>query len=125
MVVVMVDSPSVGSRYGGVVAAPAFAEIAEQSMLYLGIQPTHTAGEPVQGIHVAEHAPKAPLLMAWEPPGGWALPDFSGRTMRDVLGSLNGTGLAIDIAGSGRLVSQHPPAGSFLGPGSNVRLEFH
>ena len=125
VVVVMVDSPSKGSRYGGVVAAPAFAEIAEQSMLYLGIQPTVMADEAVQPIKTVQQSPKPALLMSWEPPGGWSLPDFSGRTMRDVLGSLNGTGLAVDIAGSGRLVSQHPPAGSFLAPGSNVRLEFH
>jgi cell division protein FtsI (penicillin-binding protein 3) len=125
VVVVMVDSPSKGSRYGGVVAAPAFAEIGEQSMLYLGIQPTLKADASVQPLETAQRPAKTPLLMAWEPPGGWSLPDFSDRTMRDVLASLNGTGLAVDIAGSGRLVSQHPPAGSLLVPGSNVRLEFH
>ena len=38
-IVVVVDTPSVGSRYGGIVAAPAFAEIGTFTMRYLGIEP--------------------------------------------------------------------------------------
>ena len=70
-------------------------------------------------------APEEALTMAWVPAEGWTLPDFTGRTMRDVLHTLHGTGLGVDIAGSGRLVSQSPSAGSMLPPGASLRLEFN
>jgi cell division protein FtsI/penicillin-binding protein 2 len=39
LVAVVVDQPSIGSYYGGVVAAPAFGEIAKFALPYLGIPP--------------------------------------------------------------------------------------
>ena len=46
-IIVVIDEPK-GSHYGGVVAAPAFREIAIESMAYLGIPPTQvaSAGSP-------------------------------------------------------------------------------
>jgi stage V sporulation protein D (sporulation-specific penicillin-binding protein) len=41
-VIAVIDEPA-GAHYGGVVAAPAFREIAVQSMAYLGIPPTQVA----------------------------------------------------------------------------------
>jgi cell division protein FtsI/penicillin-binding protein 2 len=41
LVTVVVDSPTVGSYYGGVVAAPAFGEIANEVLPYLGVPPDH------------------------------------------------------------------------------------
>ena len=125
VIVVMVDSPTKGSRYGGVVAAPAFADIAEQSMLYLGVQPTLAGDDALLMLDHTGTPSKESLTMAWVPAEGWALPDFTGRTMRDVLHTLHGTGLGVDIAGSGRLVSQSPSAGSMAAPGSSLHLEFH
>jgi cell division protein FtsI (penicillin-binding protein 3) len=39
VVAVMIDEPSAGQYYGGVVAAPVFSEVVQQSLRMLGIQP--------------------------------------------------------------------------------------
>ena len=44
-IAISVDTPTEGYAYGGVVAAPAFAEIAAESMRILGIAPTETIPE--------------------------------------------------------------------------------
>ena len=43
---ISVDTPTVGLAYGGVVAAPAFSEIAEQSMRILGVEPDINLVQP-------------------------------------------------------------------------------
>ena len=44
-IAISVDTPTEGYAYGGVVAAPAFAEIAAESMRILGIAPTEEIPE--------------------------------------------------------------------------------
>ncbi|WP_019561386.1 MULTISPECIES: peptidoglycan D,D-transpeptidase FtsI family protein [Caldimonas] len=52
VVAVMIDEPSAGKFYGGVVAAPVFAEVVQQSLRMLGVQPDIA----VQPQIVARHA---------------------------------------------------------------------
>ena len=39
IVAVMVDEPNNGSYYGGVVAAPVFSEVVQQTLRSMGVQP--------------------------------------------------------------------------------------
>lgn len=128
-IVVTVDEPTVGSRYGGIVAAPAFAEIAGGALRHLGVAPdpallvdpkTPAPAEPAPAVADAEEDP-GPIRLAWDG-AGWTLPDLSGRTMRDVVASLEPAGLALSLQGSGRVVAQVPPPGSTAPPGSPVEL---
>lgn len=52
------------------------------------------------------------------------IPDLSGRTVKESTDILNAVGLNIDIVGSGFAQKQNPPAGTEVGIGSTVRVEF-
>lgn len=123
-IAVIVDEPTKGSRYGGLNAAPAFAEIAEQSLRHLGIQPDPALLDPPEDTSddaVAEEEPRDPLGYD---EGDWVLPDLTGVTVREALVALQGTGLSLEVEGTGRLAAMEPPAGARLSAGAPVRLTF-
>ncbi len=122
-IVVTVDEPTKGSRYGGIVAAPAFAEVAGSALRYMGIQPNPELldEEPTEApIEVPE---AEELRLAWNE-DGWTLPDLRGQPMRDVLVGLQGSGLTLNLQGSGLAVSQSPVPGSVVSPGTAVDIVF-
>jgi len=138
-IVVVVDDPQVGSRYGGIVAAPAFAEIGRESLRHLGVPPDpallesddDAPGSDADSDAVERVADLAPLPLpelvdveAAANASGWVLPDLSGRTVREVLVALQGTGLSVQIEGTGRLAAMEPPPGAAVPPGTDVRLTF-
>ncbi|MCR4430051.1 MAG: stage V sporulation protein D [Tepidanaerobacteraceae bacterium] len=53
-----------------------------------------------------------------------AIPDVSGRTVKESTDILNAVGLNIDIVGSGFAEKQNPPPGTEVGIGSTVIVEF-
>ncbi len=121
-IAIVVDEPSVGSRYGGVVAGPAFSSIAAESLPHLGVDP-----DPDLVEHDADRdaptqlAEPAPLEARWSG-RGWELPDLTGRSLRDALVGLQGLGLRIELAGAGRVAGQEPAPGVSVAPGSTVQL---
>ncbi len=117
-IVVVVDEPSVGSRYGGIVAGPAFAEIAKKSLRYLGVQP-----EVSEEVAVPEPEVTAPARLAWVA-DSWLVPDLRGRSVREVFALVEGTGLDLEITGSGSAVEQQPQPGSRLSSGQTLSLVF-
>lgn len=122
-IAVVVDSPTVGSKYGGIVAAPAFASIGSFLARYYGIEPS----EAVEGGAVADaEAPGSspPIELTATAEGRWAIPDLRGQPMRTVLAALGPAGIDLRVAGSGLLVDQVPPAGSALAPGEALALRF-
>ncbi len=131
-VVVTVDQPRKGSRYGGTVAGPAFKELVAQAMRYLDIAPDPAlladdadaiADAPLEASDAAGGIGADPgVRVAWDGTN-WTVPDLSGRSVRDVLRGMQGTGLGLDLQGSGRVVAQTPPAGARLAPGETVSLE--
>lgn len=131
-IVVVVDDPQKGSRYGGIVAAPAFAEIGRESLRHLGIQPDpalldqEASSEDEADAVVDLAMPPRPVMAASEPANeaNWVLPDLSGRTVREALVALQGTGLAVEVQGSGRLAAMEPPPGVAVTPGTDIRLTF-
>jgi cell division protein FtsI (penicillin-binding protein 3) len=131
-IVVSVDDPSVGSRYGGIVAAPAFAEIAGASLRHLGLPPDPEllalAAKPTAPAAAAPDEPEpatpvepGPLVLGWTG-DAWTVPDLAGRSLRELAAALGPSGLALRAEGSGVVVSQSPPAGAVLAPGSEVQV---
>ncbi|MDI3521860.1 MAG: hypothetical protein PWP43_42 [Bacillota bacterium] len=101
-VLVVVDEPQ-GAYYGGVVAAPVFKRVMEDSLRYLGVPP----------------APTAPQKENQEPgievPGVVNLPPAEARKL------LEGKGLPYQVEGTGGVViDQTPPPGTMVAPGTRV-----
>ncbi len=139
-VAVMVDTPTIGSKYGGIVAAPVFAEIGEFTMRYLSVPPEDVPDAPAVVVEGAPapppsvHKPKptlvlseprAPIEVRADGSGGWILPDLGGRSMRSAVAALQSSGIELVLEGAGRLVSQDPVAGVHVGPGERVTLRFN
>jgi cell division protein FtsI (penicillin-binding protein 3) len=122
---IIVDEPTVGSRYGGTVAAPVFAEVIGPALRARAVPPDPTllAAAVEHDEAVVERPEVDPIRLSWVD-GGWRLPDLIGRSMRDVLSSLQGADLNLQVDGTGVLASQDPPPGEVLSPGSVVSLSF-
>lgn len=135
VIAVIIDEPK-GDKYGGMVAAPAFKEIAEQALPQLGVQPRQR--QPIT-VATAEPEPSKPAPSAKaaeaeddEPEetlvagASQALvPNLIGLGARDAARSLAEVELEPALTGSGRTVSQAPAPGSVVPRGTkvSVRLE--
>ena len=116
---VIIDEPE-GIRYGGVVAAPAFKAIAEQVLPYLGAYPKGTTylvaesrDKAVPASLAALRAPAAVGQMRGEDfaETQGVMPDFSGKSIRQVVQTAQRLGLELKFVGSGKAVAQTPPPG--------------
>ncbi len=110
--------------HGGDVAAPVFAAIARQTLLYLGISPDRGLPE-----HRRENtAPVSPrtLLAFHEPPRprlpAGRVPDLAGLSARQALRLSAASGLTLELNGHGAVESQAPPPGTALAEAAG-RLE--
>lgn len=124
VVSVIVDEPE-GKGYGGVVAAPVFARIAEQSLNHLNILPKGSVAEMVIAQAGAEPLPDlAPLLPDSKPIDGLLMPDFRGMSYRQVLRTMSEKQLNLKLSGSGQVVEQSPAPGRTIRYGKQawVRL---
>ena len=133
VITVIIDEPE-GIRYGSVVAAPAFKAIAEQILPYLGAYPKGTtyllADSKGKGISapVAESRPSETTAQAArgdlsEAPG--VMPNFSGKSIRQVLQTAQRLGLELKYVGSGKAVAQTPPPGQVLQGEMRGMVRFH
>ncbi len=125
---VIVDEPKT-SVYGGVVAAPAFREIALQSLCYLKVPPTGPMKAKKENdkqiVKKKQEQPEAVAEGAIdEPSAGAFMPDFHGMSIRSVLRYMEKNSLNVKIIGSGRAVEQNPPPGSRIGTGDQVWVKF-
>jgi cell division protein FtsI (penicillin-binding protein 3) len=151
---VMIDEPK-GVRVGGYVAAPVFARVAAAQLARHDIltEPVVPAPGTPEGARPALPAPQlradarplpapdAPLALGHDPAleeepedahlrveslGRQLLvPDFSGRSVAEVLRAAAGTGLQLVTDGEGTAVAQDPAPGTILdGPRSVVRVRF-
>jgi cell division protein FtsI (penicillin-binding protein 3) len=112
VILALLDEPETSS-YGGIVAAPVFAEIAAAAMERLGV--SAPALPTVQEAAVAvppEPPPRAPLGM----------PSFIGLSMRAALERARDLGWAVQVVGSGYVASQTPPPGASAAPGRALTL---
>lgn len=129
-ILVIVDEPKTSS-YGGVVAAPAFREIAHQSLCYLKVPPTlplKAKAQTPDSRKDVEASPKESDVVAEavfdEAAGGGMMPNFRGMSIRQVLQYMEKKSLNVKILGSGRAVEQNPQPGQQIGPKNQVWVRF-
>jgi len=146
VILVIIDEPKT-DVYGGVVAAPAFKEIAQAALAHLGVPPS--AGAAVAEVAVPDPSVErrsrlaGAFASAASPPPAPApgegcvqededvsgdrtkVPDLHGMTARAVVAALSSVQLEPVLQGSGRAVGQRPSAGASVPPGTQVtgRLE--
>jgi cell division protein FtsI (penicillin-binding protein 3) len=139
VIAVVVDEPKT-DVYGGLVAAPAFKEIAQAAMPYLGVAAAakvaakSPAPIPAQATaQVTAHASAAHAVQEMQPvesvvttlvaEGDVQVPDLKGHGGRDAVSRLLSATLAPRVVGSGLVVSQQPPAGTRVVRGAQVTVE--
>nr|WP_242544371.1 penicillin-binding protein [Corallococcus sp. NCSPR001] len=138
VILVVVDEPKT-DVYGGNVAAPAFKEIATAAMAHLAVPPSRTvAPAEVAAAAAPVVPPPAPKAMAkavpvragledavteTPEPGTVRVPDVQGQAGREAVVKLLASALEPQLQGSGRVVSQTPPAGALVEKGARVTLE--
>lgn len=135
VILVVVDEPKT-DVYGGLVAAPAFKEIATAAMAHLAVPPSRTVAPEVAVAPVAPPAaaktpvtPKPALerptvaVQEGEGAGSVRVPDVQGQVGREAVVKLLAAALEPQLLGSGRVVSQTPAAGALVDKGARVTLE--
>ena len=129
-ILVVVDTPTNGSRYGGTVAGPIFKRIAEAALQYAGIPPSINPTPPivVPAVPVDRSVlPERPtrasaiLPMPTTDNGRLVMPDLRGKTLRDALRMAYAVGLDMTPDGDGVVVFQTPQPGTVIdAPGRGV-----
>jgi len=106
--IVIIDEPK-GDIYGGVVAAPIWAEIVSKTLKYLNIPPNGQEVIPDADQSIGEKWVRGP------DPGQTGslavMPDLKGLTLREALTRLGSSGAVVRVSGSGVVVMQTPGAG--------------
>jgi cell division protein FtsI (penicillin-binding protein 3) len=139
--IVMVDEP-IGAHHGGDVAAPVFKRVAEQVLRYMSVPPDVPLYAPQYKIKQEPERPAKPPVI--EPPAAkyivanfsprstdesWELgditvPNFEGKSLRQVTEESLKAGLRLQSIGSGAAVQQMPPAGVSVRAGARVQVRF-
>jgi cell division protein FtsI (penicillin-binding protein 3) len=146
--IVMIDEP-VGLHHGGDVAAPVFKQIADQVLRYMSLPPDMPLYAPQYTVKEPKPEPKPERRLKPEPtcmgkpcaryvvagftPGSDAsaaddgditVPDFYGKSLRQVSEESFKAGLRLQSIGSGAAVEQMPPAGTPLRAGARIQVRF-
>ncbi len=107
-ILVVIDEPK-DAEYGGTVAAPAFKEIAESTLRYLGVSPSI----PARTIDVS-----APMLATFSqtpaPTVGSEVPELRGLDARAAVALATRSGFRVRASGSGVVQTQEPLPGEAL-----------
>jgi cell division protein FtsI (penicillin-binding protein 3) len=141
-IAVVIDEPRT-DVYGGIVAAPAFKEIAAAAMPHLGVAPSRPLPAVANAAVVASRSkeqreePAArevsqPLLAAFArveavteqvEKGSVRVPDLSGEVGRKAVVRLLAASLEPRLNGTGRVIAQAPAGGTWVEKGTRVTLE--
>ena len=109
---VLIDEPEV-NVYGGVVAAPAFRNIAQAALRHLAVAPQQAAlipALPSQLEAIVRRVAKPNSAGTMETNGD-AAPDFVGLSLREALEKAQTLKLKLRLQGNGYVVKQSPQAG--------------
>jgi cell division protein FtsI (penicillin-binding protein 3) len=153
VIIVVMDEPA-GAYHGGDVAAPIFREIAEQILPGMGILPdveiksvppliAQADANPERAEKVREDAARerqerqatmptvdnnggrgGEVVYATSANKSMLMPDFRGRSVRDVARTCAQLGLHIEARGEGRVLRQNPAAGSEVSTGQVIHVDF-
>jgi len=154
VIVVTLHGTTGGAGYGGVVAGPVFRQVASAALRIIGVQkdlpedppPSIDESAEIDDVAIAgldpdigtEMVSSVPEMMVQGPPvldqrllaqvrntvAGPRIPDFHGKSMRDVLEEAMSAGTPVEMMGSGIARLQMPPPGALLPPGDKVRVQF-
>ena len=123
VLLVVVDEPE-GSVYGGVVAAPAFRNIAGGALRHLGIVPDQP--EPLSLPALKEgtlvRVERKSENEAARREGVAAVPDFVGLSLREAVEKARTLKLKVEMRGNGYVVKQSPAPGGAWGRGETLTL---
>ncbi len=127
LILVVVDEPK-GEVYGGVVAAPAFNQIAVKTAYYLGISPTEPVAEeragPGNGKRVPEERPRVATVSLSRGTSPMVMPDLSGMSMGKVVDIMSRYSVTLRLEGTGVARDQSPDPGETLLPGTACTVSF-
>jgi len=123
LILVVIDEPR-GQVYGGVVAAPAFNQIAVKTAYYLGIQPTETAALAAARPPGPSAPGRATPVSTAHTAGAMVMPDLSGLSMGRVVDIMGGYSVKLSLNGSGVSRAQAPAPGVVLVPGTECSVTF-
>ncbi|MDP8225690.1 MAG: penicillin-binding protein [Candidatus Lernaella stagnicola] len=129
-IIVVVDEPR-GVGFGGVVAAPAFREIATRSLDYLGVFAVQKQEEQALAAKIAanmnrdEKQPRvdAARVASRNCKDGF-VPDFLGLTMRKAQALAGRHSVTLELEGTGIAVRQSPSPGRSMSQARKVKLVF-
>ncbi len=117
VIFVMVDEPS-GTHYGSMVAGPVWRETMEAALHYLHVKPSEPAAVATMPPSTSGSAPaieeEGVVSVSEEEvvtPGAVEVPDFTGLSLGEAVEMAQRAHLALEIAGSGRVVNQSPGPG--------------
>jgi cell division protein FtsI (penicillin-binding protein 3) len=132
LILVVIDEPR-GSVYGGVVAAPAFNQIAVKTAYYLGIRPTEAVAAP----EASQREKNRPRKMPYSPipvpvttvstgasAGQMIMPDLIGLSMGRVVDLMDRYPVRMSMTGSGVARAQTPAPGAVLLDGAECSVRF-
>jgi len=122
VMLVKIDEPQ-GIHYGGLVAAPVFSNLGRWTLLYMGVSPSYIE-HPIYPLLIAERERNNRTEKERESINGMLLPDFRGKTIREVLREAEGLGIKVWPEGSGYAVYQIPEPGIPLKEVSKVKVVF-
>lgn len=126
LILVVIDEPK-GEVYGGVVAAPAFNQIAVKTAYYLGIPPTEPVHGSVAKADTAERATQGvprTRVSTRTADAALVMPDLRGLSMGRVVDVMGRYSVRLRMEGSGVARSQSPRPGEVLVPGSECNVQF-
>ena len=123
LILVVIDEPR-GQVYGGVVAAPAFNQIAVKTAYYLGIQPTETAALAAVRPSEPSTPSRVTRVSTARTAGAMVMPDLSGMSMGRVVDIMGGYSVKLSLTGSGVARAQTPDPGAVLVPGTECSVTF-
>ncbi|MEA3466208.1 MAG: penicillin-binding protein [Thermodesulfobacteriota bacterium] len=126
VILVVLDEPGVEKTYGGLLAAPVFSRIAEQSLRYLHVPTTRSGAIEMASVmaDVGDVPALSSVTMAVDS-GIGVMPDCRGLSSRQVLRLMEKSGLNIMFKGAGRVVEQFPAAGRRVSADSAVWVQLH
>lgn len=124
VVLVMIDDPTIGSFYGGQIAAPVAGRIFTQLFRYLHIEPS---SDPFAGVAATERDLARPARRPYQgeiPNGKVVVPDFMGISLREAARMASEAGLHFQSEGSGMAVSQSLEPNTLVDQGTYITVVF-
>ncbi|MDH4227541.1 MAG: transpeptidase family protein [Deltaproteobacteria bacterium] len=130
-IIVVVDEPKKGDIYGGTIAAPAFSDIARETLSYMGVTPKAAkprvdmakTDKPFKVVNAAYTA-EGGSLVSYVAPSKGVVPDFTGLTLRAALKVARESSIEIKVSGTGKAVTQSHVPGAVVKDGDKVAVSF-